>query len=367
MIKFLNLKKINSQYQDEINEAIQNVITSGWYILGNKVKIFEQNFANYCQTQYAIGTGNGLDALLLIFQAYIKLGIFQKGDEIIVPANTYIASILSISQSELTPILVEPSLKTYNIDSSLITSKITSKTKAILVVHLYGQPTNMNKINEIAKQYKLKIIEDAAQAHGGIYNQNKVGNLGDAAGFSFYPTKNLGALGDGGAVTTNDQQLHDTISSLRNYGFYEKNKNQYKGFNSRLDEVQAAILNVKLKYLDQENEIRTQIANFYLQHINNPLIILPQNVDNGKHAWHLFVIRCSKRDQLQQYLTEHNIETTIHYPIPPHQQEAYTEWNHLSFPITEKIHNEILSLPMNPVLKQSEIQKIVNVINLFTL
>lgn len=365
MIKFLDLHKINEQYRSEINQAITTVLDSGHYILGKQVALFEENFANYCETNYAIGVGNGLDALHLIFKAYLTLGIFQKGDEIIVPANTYIASILAISNNDLTPILVEPYLDDYTINCELIEEKITSKTKGILAVHLYGKMTNMTKIQQIANKYNLKIIEDCAQAHGAIHQKKKAGNWGNAAAFSFYPSKNLGALGDGGAITTNDKTLYNTIFALRNYGSHKKYENEFLGVNSRLDEIQAAILNVKLKDLDFANEKRNLIADFYLKNIKNQFITLPQISDFNTHVWHLFVIRSPHRKELQEFLTENGIETSIHYPIPPHQQKAYSSWNSLSFPITEKIHQEVISLPLNPILTKIEIEKIVSVLNKF--
>lgn len=367
MIKFLDLHKLNEHYRSEINEAITNVLDSGHYVLGKQVSLFEQHFANYCETDYALGVGNGLDALNLIFKAYLTLGIFQKGNEIIVPTNTYIASILAISNNDLTPILIEPSLDDYNIDCDLIEEKITSKTKGILAVHLYGQMANMTKIQKLADKYNLKIIEDCAQSHGAIHQNKKAGNCGNAAAFSFYPSKNLGGLGDGGAITTNDKILYNTIVALRNYGSHQKYENDFLGVNSRLDEIQAAILNVKLKDLDTANAKRKVIANFYLKNIKNELITLPKTSNFNTHVWHLFVIRNSYRKELQEFLTKNGIQTSIHYPVPPHQQKAYSSWNCLSFPITEKIHQEVLSLPINPILTKSETEKIVSVLNQFNL
>ncbi|MGG3937827.1 DegT/DnrJ/EryC1/StrS family aminotransferase [Anoxybacillus kestanbolensis] len=361
MIPFLDLKGINNQYKKEIKVAFERVMDSGWYILGEEVESFEKEFAAYCGTKYAIGVANGLDALALILKAY---GI-GEGDEVIVPANTYIASILAISANGATPVLVEPNISSYNLDPNKIEEKITSKTKAIMVVHLYGQAANMDPINEIAKRYNLKVIEDGAQAHGAKYKGKRVGNLGDAAGFSFYPGKNLGALGDGGAITTNDSELATKLRALRNYGSHIKYENLYKGVNSRLDELQAAILRVKLPHLDKENEQRRKIAEYYLENIENPKITLPvvENGDRESHVWHLFVIRTENREHLQKTLEEHGVQTLIHYPIPPHKQEAYSEWNHLSYPITEKIHNEVLSLPISPILTIEEAKKIVDIIN----
>lgn len=364
-IKFLDLQKITQHYQPELTDAVRRVIDSGWYLLGNEYKNFEKEFADYCGVKYCIGVGNGLDALRLIFRAYIELGIMNEADEVIVPANTYIASILSVSENRLKPILVEPDINTYNIDADKIEEKITPKTKAILIVHLYGQNAYNKKIQEIAEKYNLKIIEDSAQAHGALYNGIKTGNLGDAAGFSFYPGKNLGCLGDGGAVTTNDNELASIIRALGNYGSLKKYKNKYKGINSRLDEIQAAILSVKLKYLDKENQKRRKIANYYSENIKNDKIILPKVSEPSSHVWHQFVIRCNRRDDLQEYLKENRIQTMIHYPIPTHKQKAYKEWNNLSFPITEKIHKEVLSLPINPELKKNEVDYIVDMINNF--
>jgi dTDP-4-amino-4,6-dideoxygalactose transaminase len=361
MILFLDLKKINLQYKKEIETAMARVLESGWYILGKEVEKFEEEFAAYCGTEYAIGVANGLDALTLILKAY---GI-GEGDEVIVPANTYIATILAVSACGANPVLVEPDINSYNLDPNKIEEKITSKTKAIVVVHLYGQAANMDPINEVAKKYNLKVIEDAAQAHGAKYKGKRVGNLGDAAGFSFYPGKNLGALGDGGAITTNDSELASKLKAFRNYGSHIKYENLYKGMNSRLDELQAAILRVKLPHLDGENEKRRKIAEYYLENIKNPKIILPvvENGDRESHVWHLFVIRTENRWGLQKMLEEHGVQTLIHYPIPPHKQEAYSEWNHLSYPITEKIHNEVLSLPISPILTIEEVKKIVDIIN----
>lgn len=349
MIPFLDLKKLNAQYRDELIEACIRVIDSGWYILGKEVEEFEKEFANYCGTKYAIGVGNGLDALTLILRAYKELGILSDGDEVIVPANTYIATILAITNNNLTPVLVEPDIDTYLIDPDSIEENITSKTKAIMVVHLYGQTCEMDKINDIAKKYNLKVIEDSAQSHGAYYKDKRSGNLADASGFSFYPGKNLGALGDAGAITTNDDHLAEVLKALRNYGSHKKYENIYKGVNSRLDEIQAAILRVKLKYLDDEIERRRKIARFYLENIKNYNIILPKVREDSNHVWHLFVIRTEKRDKLQKYLLDKGIHTLIHYPIPPHKQIAYKEWNDRSYPITEKISKEVLSLPISGV------------------
>lgn len=366
MIKFLDLQKINLQHQTEIEAQLLEVFRSGWYLLGEKLKNFENNFSSYIGSSHAIGVANGLDALRLILKAYIEMGIMAVGDEIIVPSNTYIASILAISDNGLVPVLVEPDITSYNIDVFKIEEKISSKTKAILIVHLYGRIIFSDQLQQIAKENNLKIIEDNAQAIGAEWNGKKSGNLGDAAGFSFYPGKNLGALGDAGAITTNDDQLATTIRALANYGSNQKYVNIYKGLNSRLDEIQAAILDVKLKYIDSENQKRIDIAKRYISEIKNPKIILPELPENeNEHVWHLFVIRTENRDELQNYLTEKNIQTLIHYPIPPHQQNAYKEWNNMSFPISEKIHDEVLSLPISPVLEDEEIQTIIKALNNF--
>lgn len=366
MVKFLDLQKINLKYEADFKAAFDNVLQSGWYILGEQVMQFEKEFATYCGVKHAIGVANGLDALILIIEGYKELGIFSVGDEIIVPSNTYIASILAISKAGLIPVLVEPSIGTYLIDCTKIEEKLSEKTVAILPVHLYGQLCDMDAINTIAKKYNLKVIEDSAQSHGAIQNGKRSGNLGDASGFSFYPGKNLGALGDGGAVTTNDNELAKTIRALGNYGSNQKYINIYQGLNSRLDEIQAAVLNIKLKYIDVENQKRKDIAKRYLSEIKNDKIILPQIVnDKNGHVWHLFVIRCAERDKLQQYLTYNEVQTLIHYPIPPHKQAAYKEWNQLSFPITEQIHQEVLSLPISPVMEGVEIEFVIEKINKF--
>ena len=369
MIKFLDLQKINQHYQEQFHQKMKTVLDKGWLILGDEVRIFESNFAEYCGTKHCIGVGNGLDALVLIFKGYIQLGKLQKGDEVIVPANTYIASILAVLQADLVPVLVEPKLETYNVNPDLIPSKISPKTKAILAVHLYGQLAEMEAINAIAKKNNLLVIEDAAQSHGALLRQaqqdtvTKAGNLSDAAGFSFYPTKNLGALGDAGAITTNDDALAKVLFALRNYGSERKYNNEHIGVNSRLDELQAAFLNVKLPNLDRENEIRKTIAKRYLSEIKNGKISLPSLDLSGNHVFHLFVVRTAERDKLQAYLKQNNIETVIHYPIPPHLQKAFSDWNSLSFPITEKIHQEVLSLPISPVMTMDEVDFVIAVLN----
>ncbi|MEH7130272.1 DegT/DnrJ/EryC1/StrS family aminotransferase [Neobacillus drentensis] len=363
MIPFLDLKAINEQYQAEIKESLERVLSSGWYVLGKEVSGFEEEFASYCGVKHCIGVANGLDALSLIIRAY---GI-GKGDEVIVPSNTYIASILAISSNGATPVLVEPNINTYNVDPKLIEGKITNRTKAILAVHLYGQVADLVEINKLANKYNLKVIEDAAQAHGAILINKRTGNLGDAAGFSFYPGKNLGALGDGGAITTNDDELAINLRALRNYGSHIKYENLYKGVNSRLDEIQAAILRVKLKFLDRDNEKRRKIAEFYCENINNPKITLPvvSNGDRNSHSWHLFVVRTKERSRLESYLAANKIQTLVHYPIPPHKQHAYSEWKDESFPISEQIHSAVLSLPISPILSQEQIEQVVEVMNHF--
>lgn len=364
MIKFLDLQKINFQYQNEIEAKILDVFRSGWYLMGKELSNFEKNLSQYIGSKHAIGVANGLDALRLILRAYMELGIMKPGDEIIVPSNTYIASILAISDNRLVPVLVEPDINTYNIDISKIEEKITSKTKGILIVHLQGRVIFSEELKKIAQKHNLKIIEDNAQAIGAEWNNTKSGNLGDAAGFSFYPGKNLGALGDAGAVTTNDDDLAKTIRALANYGSNQKYVNIYQGLNSRLDELQAAVLDIKLKYIDHENNIRRQIARKFIDGITNTKIVLPEFPENGnEHVWHIFVIRTKKRDELQAYLTENEIQTIIHYPIPPHQQQAYKEWNDLSFPISEKIHEQVLSIPISPVMNEEEIKNIIHCLN----
>jgi len=363
MIKFLDLKKINQPYENAFQNKLKNVLERGWYILGDEVKLFEENFAAYCDSKHCIGVGNGFDALTLIFKGYIQLGKMQKGDEVIVPANTYIASIVSIIQADLVPVLVEPKLETYNINPELIQDKITSKTKAILAVHLYGQLAELVSINEIAKINNLIVVEDAAQSHGAILNNSKSKNT---QAFSFYPGKNLGALGDGGAVVTNDEKLAEVLFSLRNYGSEVKYYNDFIGVNSRLDELQAAFLNVKLPNLDSDNQHRKTIANRYLSEIKNDKIMLPFWDFSDNHVFHLFVIRTFKRSELQDYLKQNGIETILHYPVPPHKQKAFKNWNHLSFPITEKIHNEVLSLPISPIMTADEVDFVIQKLNAWT-
>lgn len=371
MIPFLDLKAINGKYREELIQASIQVIDSGWYIQGEQVKQFEQEFADYCGTKYAIGVANGLDALILIFRAYKELGKLEDGDEVIVPANTYIASILAITENRLTPILVEPDSQSYNLSPALVKQAITPKTKAILAVHLYGQLADMTSLNRIAKRYNLLMIEDSAQSHGASINGRKAGNWGDASGFSFYPGKNLGALGDAGAVTTNDRELALALRALGNYGSSKKYENLYQGINSRLDEMQAALLRVKLRYLDTDTTRRKEIALAYSEGINQPGLTLPiqttiTNIqDLESHVFHLFVIRTHKRKNLQAYLDERNIQTLIHYPIPPHKQKAYHGWSSFSYPLTEKIHRETLSLPISPMMSDNDIQKVIEELNAF--
>jgi len=366
MIKFLDLQAINRRYETEIKEAIARVVDSGWYVLGKEVKTFEQEFADFIGTKHCIGVANGLDALILMLRAYKEMGIMTDGDEVIVPANTYIATILAITQNNLKPILVEPNIVTYNIDVTKIEEKITKRTKAIMPVHLYGQMAEMTAITEIAQKYNLKVIEDSAQAHGAIYNNKRSGNWGDASGFSFYPGKNLGAFGDGGAITTNDDILASICRALGNYGSDKKYENIYKGVNSRLDEIQAAILRVKLKYLDEDNHTRRVIAKYYCQNVNNSKILLPKIENYGTaHVWHLFVIRTKERDLLQKYLSDRGIETIIHYPIPPHKQQCYKEFHNQHFPLTETIAREILSLPISPIITTNQADEVIKTINAF--
>ena len=359
MIKFLDLEKINNRFRTEIDARIKTILDKGWYLLGEEHEKFTKNFAKYCGTKYCLGVANGLDALNLIIKGYG----FSEGDEIIVPANTYIATILAITQNNCTPILVEPDINTYNINPDLIEEKITDKTKAIMVVHLYGQAVEMEKIWQIAKKYNLKVIEDSAQAHGAMYKNRKTGNLGDASAFSFYPGKNLGAMGNGGCITTNDEELYNKVKAIANYGSDRKYHHIYKGVNSRLDEIQAAVLDVKLKYLDEDNNKRKEIAKYYTENIKNSKIILPKTYDKDSHVYHVFAVRTENRDDFQKYLTENDIQTIIHYPTPPHKQEAYKEWNNLSLPITEEIHKTIISIPMSPVLTKEEVDKVIDVIN----
>ncbi len=365
MIKFLDLQKLTQKYSAEIKEATNCVIDSGWFLQGKENQEFEAQYANYIGSKFCVGCANGLDALIWIFRAYVELGIMKAGDEVIVPANTYIASILAITENGLKPVLVEPNIDTLQIDEDKIEEAITEKTKAICIVHLYGRCAYTQKIADICKSKNLKLIEDNAQAHGCTFNGVKTGNLGDAAGHSFYPGKNVGALGDAGAITTNDEALATTIRALANYGSSKKYVFKYCGRNSRLDEIQAAVLKVKVNHIDDDNKHRQAIAKFYYENIKNPLISLPIRLDDANNVYHIFPVLCEHRDALQAYLTENGIQTLIHYPIPPHKQECYCGWNSISLPITEKIHEQELSLPISPVMSLEEASEVVQVINKF--
>lgn len=370
MIDFSGLRTINLQYKKEFCDSFEKLLDSGWFILGENVNRFETEFADFCGVKNCIGVANGLDALTLIFEGYKQLGFVKSGDQVIVPSNTFIATILAVSRAGLEPVLVEPNADSYLINENLIEEKITSNTKAILPVHLYGRLCNMNVINKTAKKYSIKVIEDCAQSHGAKFEGVMCGNLSDAAAFSFYPGKNLGALGDGGAVTTNDPELAQTIRALSNYGSHKKYENIYKGINSRLDEIQAAFLSIKLKKLAHDNLYRRKIAQYYLDHINNDLVTLPyskqRNIEDlTSNVWHLFVVRVEERERFQNHLEKNGIQTVIHYPIPPHKQKAYSEWNNDSYPISEKIHEQIISLPISPVMKVEEASTVCNVINSF--
>jgi len=365
MVSFLDLKKINGRFEDELQAACQRVIESGWYIQGKEVEAFESEFSAFCGAKHCVGVGNGLDALILILEGYKAMGIIELGDEIIVPANTYIATILAISSAGLIPVLVEPDESSFNLDGALIEAKITPRTKAIMVVHLYGRIADMKPVLALADKHGLKVIEDSAQAHGAYFGEKRAGSIGDAAGFSFYPGKNLGALGDAGAVTTDDDELATVIRALANYGSSEKYVHKYKGVNSRLDEIQAAILRVKLHHLNSDTQRRSAIAARYIKEINNGAITLPLPEKSNNCVWHLFVIRCTERDRLQQYLESLSIHTLIHYPTAPHNQGAYSEWSEHSYPVTEAIHRETLSLPISPVLTDDEVSLVIEAVNSF--
>lgn len=366
MIPFLDLKQINAQYNQELKSACSRVIDSGWYIMGKELESFESEFAEYCGARFAIGVANGLDALTLTLRAWKELGKLKAGDEVIVPANTYIASILAITENDLVPVLVEPNIDTYNLCPKIVRSAITDKTKAILPVHLYGLISAMPELMVIADEYDLLVLEDCAQSHGAQINGKKCGNWGHAAGFSFYPGKNLGALGDAGAITTNDPELADTLRALRNYGSHKKYENLFQGVNSRLDEIQAAMLRVKLRYLDSETERRRAIAIKYNTEIRNSLIKLPLWESNEEHVFHLFVIECAQRKKLQEHLELSDIQSLIHYPIPPHKQKAYKEYNSLTLKLTEKIHKNILSLPISPTMTHEQVEVVIDVVNKFS-
>ncbi|YCH29284.1 DegT/DnrJ/EryC1/StrS family aminotransferase [Erwinia sp. D4-22] len=365
MVNFLDLKKINDNYKNELVAACERVISSGWYILGKEVECFESEFANYCGANYCIGVANGLDALTLTLRAWKELGLIKTGDHVMVPANTYIASVLAITENDLIPVFIEPDNKTYNLSVENCEKAFTPSCKVILPVHLYGQLVDMKGIIDFAERKNLLVLEDCAQAHGAKRSEIKSGAWGNAGAFSFYPGKNLGALGDAGAVVTNDPELASVLKALRNYGSHKKYENQYTGVNSRLDEIQAAMLRVKLKYLDSETLARRYIANKYLRGIKNKNINLPYVINDEGHVWHLFVIRTDKRTKLINYLNDKSIQTLIHYPIPPHKQQAYLEYNQLSFPFTEKLHDQILSLPIDSTLNESDIDYVIKTINEF--
>lgn len=368
MIPFLDLKAINAQYRDELVEAATRVIDSGWYIQGQEVNAFEKEFASYCGTTHCIGVANGLDALTLTLRAWKEQGKLKEGDEVIVPANTYIASILAITENRLVPVLVEPDEASYNLCPKNTEAAVTPRTRALLPVHLYGQLADMPALMDIAQQHKLLVLEDAAQAHGASLNGRKAGNWGNAAGFSFYPGKNLGALGDAGAITTNDDELATILRALGNYGSHKKYENRYQGVNSRLDEIQAAMLRVKLRHLENEITARRQVANAYTNGIKNNALILPlmpnaSLLTNTRHVWHLFVIRCQQREVLQQHLADQGIQTLIHYPIPPHQQQAYGQWHETSLPMTENLNHQVLSLPISSLLGDEDAKRVVAACN----
>lgn len=366
MIPFLSLKDVTALHGEEIQEAVSKVVAGGWYLQGKENERFEADYARYIGTKHCVGCANGLDALIWIFRAYVELGVLRPGDEVIVPANTYIATILAITENGLTPVLVEPRADTLEIDDSLLEAAITEKTRAIAIVHLYGRNAYTEKIGALCRKYGLKLIEDNAQAHGcRTADGRRTGSLGDAAGHSFYPGKNLGALGDGGAVTTNDQALADAIRALANYGSQKKYVFKYTGRNSRLDEIQAAVLDVKLRYLDEDNARRQRIAKYYYEHLSHPLVSLPARLDDAQNVYHLFPILCQRRDELQAYLKENGVGTLIHYPIPPHQQECYQELAHYSLPITEKLAREELSIPIGPSITEDEAAEVVSLINSF--
>jgi dTDP-4-amino-4,6-dideoxygalactose transaminase len=363
MIPFLNLKEINAQYAEQLKDACSRVIDSGWYLMGKELEQFESQFSNYCGTTHCVGVANGLDALTLTLRAWKELGKLQDGDEVIVQANTYIASILAITENNLTPVLVEPHEATFNLCPNIVEKAITPKTKVILPVHLYGQISPMPELMKIAEQHNLLVLEDCAQAHGAEINGKKAGNWGDAGAFSFYPGKNLGALGDAGAVTTNDSQLAETIKALGNYGSHKKYENIYQGVNSRLDEIQAAMLGVKLQYLDEEIQARRKVGTAYLQNIKNEHIQLPHLMSNEEHVFHLFVIRVHNREKFQAYLSSMGVQSLIHYPTPPHQQAAYKDWNNRVFPVTELLHKQVLSLPISPVMTVNQVEQVIMVCN----
>jgi dTDP-4-amino-4,6-dideoxygalactose transaminase len=369
-VAFFDLARVNARHRAEFADAFGEVLDAGRYVLGRNVAGFEEEFARYCGTQCCVGMANGLDALRLTMRAWMELGMLREGDEVIVPANTFIASILAITDCRLTPVLVEPDEGTYNVDASAIERAISPRTRLILVVHLYGRLAPVEAIADLSRGHGLLMLEDAAQAHGAEHLGRRAGAWGDAAAFSFYPTKNLGAMGDGGAVTTDDARLAETVRALGNYGCTARYRSRYKGWNSRLDEMQAAFLRVKLRHLDQDNEQRRQVAERYLHELSHPSIHLPISAvdyarERRRHVWHLFVVRSSARDRLQAHLTGCGIESLIHYPIPPHRQEAYAEWNHRDLPLTERLHDEVLSLPISPAMTDAEVDRVVAAVNGF--
>ncbi|AZF41735.1 dTDP-3-amino-3,6-dideoxy-alpha-D- galactopyranose transaminase [Pseudomonas sp. R1-43-08] len=364
-VPFLDLKAINQACREQLIQAMTDVLDSGWYIQGQKLNEFEKKFAEYCGTEFCLGVANGLDALTLTLRAWKTMGKLKSGDEVIVPANTYIASILAITENDLVPVLVEPNADTFNLCPENVRRAITPRTRVLLPVHLYGQLADMENLMEISSDHNLLVLEDSAQSHGAQIDGRKSGSWGDASGFSFYPGKNLGALGDAGAITTSDPELYEVLKALRNYGSHEKYKNIFQGVNSRLDEIQAAILSVKLGFLDEQTKHRQKIASAYLDNIKNNAITLPVVVSPEQHVWHLFVIRSSRRQELQRFLMDNGIQTLIHYPIPPHQQQAYPGLNNLELPVTERIHNEVLSLPMGPSLSVEEAAYVAQVCNRF--
>lgn len=363
MIKNVDLKEVTNLHSEELHAAVNRVIDSGWYLQGKENESFEKNYAEFIGTQFCVGVGNGLDALRLILRAYIEIGEMKLGDEIIVPANTYIASILAITDNGLIPVFVEPDINTYQIDADKIDAVLSARTKGIMIVHLYGQCAFTKKIGLICSKYSLKLIEDNAQAHGCLFEGRKTGSLGDAGGHSFYPTKNMGAFGDAGAVTTNNRLLAEVVRTLANYGSSKKYIFDYQGLNSRLDEINAAVLNVKLKYIDCDNEYRKKVAKYYLDNIKHPYVILPLVNDWQAHVFHIFTLRSSRRDELQAYLMQNDIHVVVHYPIPPHKQLCYKEWNNYSYPITELIHNQELSLPISPAIPEIDVKRVVDLIN----
>lgn len=365
MVEFLNLKRINLELKNELEAAFSKVLNSGWFIRGEEVTEFEKEYAAYQNQKFCIGVANGLDALVLVIRAWKELGLLKVGDEVLVPSNTYIASVLAISENDLIPVFVEPDINTFNINPILLEKSLTSKTKAILPVHLYGRICEMDQIMNFAKQHNLLVLEDTAQAHGATLNNTKAGSWGHASGYSFYPGKNLGALGDAGAVTTDNEELAKMVKNIANYGSQKKYYNDHQGVNSRLDEVQAALLRVKLKYLNSQNKMRRQIAADYIKNIHNPIIKLPNSPTGEQHVWHIFAVLTSNRDQLAAHLKNQGVGSMIHYPVPPHKQKAYSEWNDLSLPVSEQIHSEVLSLPLDPSMTSEEVSRVIQAVNSF--